>query len=238
MIRKLLFTGLVSTTLVVGLLRCTEIQYDNPIDIDGVNRNWLLENPDAMEDPDGDGIANYFSNPDIYQPKDSIPPVITILGGDTVRIPTGDPQERVAFYSKEIKVTDNSGGPITTIPPESDVNIFVVNAPNAPYTIKYQAIDSSGNIATATRYVHVFKADAKDTKPPIITISETTVYMQVNTKFNDPGVSVYDEHDGPIPSTSVVVTGTVNASAVGEYTLTYSVKRTDRTGSHQSRNHA
>ena len=83
------------------------------------------------------------------------------------------------------------------------------------YTLTYSAEDSDGNIAKPmTRTITV-----ADTVGPVITINgETSMEINQDSDFSDPGATATDAVDG---SVRVVTTGSVDPSATGTYTLTY-----------------
>ena len=92
------------------------------------------------------------------------------------------------------------------------------------YTVTYTVKDSNGNTATITRTVNVKKEGTSTASAPVITLNgDATMTVAINSTFVDPGATATDEQDGDL-STSIVVTGTVNTSIVGEYQLSYSVK--------------
>ena len=82
------------------------------------------------------------------------------------------------------------------------------------YTVK----DSSGNKATVER--KLIKEDAEG--PKITLKGNSTIYMVVNTSYNEPGYEAIDECEGDLTD-KVIVSGKVNTSATGTYTLTYTV---------------
>jgi hypothetical protein len=83
------------------------------------------------------------------------------------------------------------------------------------YTLTYSAEDSDGNIAKPmTRTITV-----ADTVGPVITLNgETSMEINQDSDFSDPGATATDAVDG---SVRVVTTGSVDPSAAGTYTLTY-----------------
>ena len=92
------------------------------------------------------------------------------------------------------------------------------------YTVTYTVKDSNGNTATITRTVNVKKEGTSTASAPVITLNgEETITVEINSTFDDPGATATDEVDGDL-SSSIVITGTVNTSIIGEYQLTYSVK--------------
>ncbi len=69
-------------------------------------------------------------------------------------------------------------------------------------------------------------APVLDTTPPVITlIGSSNVRIPVGSASTDPGATAYDDVDGDITG-RIVVSGTVNTSVAGTYTLTYNVSDT------------
>ncbi len=146
---------------------------------------------------------------------DTIAPVITLIGDNPLSINIG------TDYTEEgATVTDNV-----------DVNIAVkitgnVDTGNAgTYTLVYDAQDAAGNTATSvSRIVNVIGAVAPpaDTTPPIITLNGANPFtIPVGSGYVEPGAVVTDEIDQNISAT---ITGNVDASKVGVYTLTYAAQ--------------
>ncbi len=211
--------------VLIPILQCTDFKYENPVDVrskDPKIKEFLNERPHLMEDNDGDGEADFF-NPDTqaaYIPKDTIPPKIKILGGDTVKIPKGDPNDMVAYYLRQVTATDEEGGKVIALEHRSNVNIFEVNT--VPYTIEYYFSDTSGNTATATRYVFVYEPSKEDQTPPVITLLMDTVYVQLGQPYIDEGATAFDDFDGNITN-KIKTSGTVDVTKPGTYPITYSV---------------
>lgn len=66
-------------------------------------------------------------------------------------------------------------------------------------------------------------ASVADTTAPVITLNgSATMNLTVGGSFTDPGATATDNIDGNLTS-SIVVTGSVNTSTVGTYTLNYNV---------------
>jgi len=62
-----------------------------------------------------------------------------------------------------------------------------------------------------------------DTTPPVITLNgSSTIQLNVGDSWSDPGATATDETDGDLTN-SITVSGTVDTSTVGTYTLIYSV---------------
>ena len=222
MIKKMFLSGTALIAVVVLVYQCTKIDYNNPIDINGTNADYLRTHPEALLDTNNNLIADLLEDP-LYN-RDTTKPVITLLRGDTAYIQLDDTiNELQTFYlvpSKAIKVTDAGGGPINFSTPQHNVNIYKVN--NTPYTITYTVQDTSGNTTSKVRYVYIVEAPQVDNTPPIITVSEDTMYVTQGNEFSDPGVGAFDTKDGDLRD-KVVVNGTVDVNTPGTYTLTYTV---------------
>nr|WP_168735687.1 S8 family serine peptidase [Cohnella fermenti] len=88
------------------------------------------------------------------------------------------------------------------------------------YTLEYNVVDSDDHAAaTVTRTVIV-----QDTQPPVLELlGDASMSIAYGSEFVDPGVKAMDAYYGDLTS-SVVVTGTVNTSLAGSYTLRYHVQ--------------
>jgi len=143
----------------------------------------------------------------VVLPPDIEKPQITILGENPMRVSQGS-----TFSDPYVKVTDNR-----------DISIPVVDEPHVDtskvgtYKVTYKAQDRAGNIASATREVKV----VDDGKPTITLNGQSKIDINEGTTFTDPGAIARDNVDQNV---NIVVTGTVDSSKPGTYTLTYSAK--------------
>lgn len=135
---------------------------------------------------------------------DNLPPTITLLGDALITLPIG-----TAYVEPGVTITDNVDANLT---PEiiGEVNNQLLGV----YTLIYRATDSSGNQSEVTRDVQVV-----DLTPPVITIlGDNPLFLDVGGSFQDPGVTAIDAIAGEV---SVTVSGSVDASTLGSYELTY-----------------
>jgi len=145
---------------------------------------------------------------------DETPPVI--FGADVdAFVPVGsewNPLDGVYAY-------DNLDGVLT--PTVSGAyNLAVIGEYDLTYTVE----DEEGNEATQARTLHVVPVTVIiDETPPVLFGADVDADVLVGSTW-DPltGVYAYDSKDGVIAL--ITVTGTYDLDAVGEYTLTYSVK--------------
>ena len=138
-------------------------------------------------------------------------PTITLSGSSTMTVSFGSEYSEPGYTA-----TDPEDGDLTA----SVVVTGTVNtAKIGTYTLYYDVSDSFGNKAVQqNRTVRV-----ADMTPPTITLAgQTTMTVPVNTTYADPGYTATDNHDGDLTA-SVIVTGTVNATKIGTYTIYYNV---------------
>ncbi|MFC0603351.1 immunoglobulin-like domain-containing protein [Winogradskyella pulchriflava] len=144
--------------------------------------------------------------------QDTTKPVITLIGSATINLNIGD-----NYVEQGATATDNFDGDITA-------NIIISGTVNTSvagtYFVNYDVSDAAGNAAdTVTRTVVV----AEDTTPPVINlIGSSTVNLFVGDAYTEQGATATDNIDGDI-SSSIVITGNVDTSIAGTYTVEYNV---------------
>ncbi len=101
--------------------------------------------------------------PPIPPVKDTVSPVITLLGSNPQTITIGD-----SYVESGATALDDIDGDISSkIQITNNVNSEVIGA----YTVIYHVSDNAGNTATATRNIDVVSpGDPEDITPPIITV--------------------------------------------------------------------
>ena len=145
--------------------------------------------------------------------RDITKPVITLSGTGAIILNLGD-----TYVEPGYGATDNYDGDLTSqVQVTTDLN---TNATGI-YFITYSVSDSSGNTATEQRKVTVV-----DTIAPVITlIGNDVVLVEVFGEYEELGATVTDNYDQGL---SVRITGTVNTSIPGTYTIYYNA--TDLSG--------
>lgn len=129
------------------------------------------------------------------------------------------------------EATSSSGAIISYTSPTADDGSAVSCLPASgttfalgPTTVACNASDAAGNAATAK----TFTASVVDTTAPVITLTgATSVSLTVGQTFTDEGATTADIVDG---AGTADVSGSVNTSSAGTYTLTYD--KTDAAGNH------
>lgn len=150
---------------------------------------------------------------------DATPPSITILGDNPKEVGKG-----TVYYDEGATASDLKDGIINifSVVIKNANNVVVDNIDTSTfttYTITYTAVDSQGNIAISIRRVNI----VDKTKPVITILGDNPININADDIYNDEGATALDETDGDITN-SIIVTGSVNPSVVGTYTITYTVK--------------
>jgi len=133
-------------------------------------------------------------------PSDTTTPVITILGDNPATVEQG------AIYTDAGATAD--GGETVTVSGTVDTSTV------GSYTLTYSATDAANNTGTATRTVNVV-VPSDTTAPVIIVLGDNPATVELGSVYTDAGATA----DG---GETVTVSGTVDTSTVGAYTLTYS----------------
>lgn len=151
--------------------------------------------------------------------KDTVAPVITLNGEVDLKISTGEEYVEAGFVAN-----DDCEGDISD---KVVVSGKVDTANNGSYVITYAVKDSYGNECVINRNVTV-----QDITPPTISLKgDKNQYIKIGSTYSDPGFSALDTVDGDMTD-KVQVSGSVDTSKVGSYTISYQV--TDSSGNSNS----
>lgn len=136
-------------------------------------------------------------------------------------------------------VFDPNGGQDWIVPQNSDADtadLFRTIAPlhdtvdtssEGTYTVTYTATDAAGNISTATRTVIV----KDDPTLPILTLEgNVSIIHEAGEPFVDPGATAADRKGNAL-SGDITITGTVDHTQLGTYTIYYDYTTPDGTKS-------
>lgn len=121
--------------------------------------------------------------------------------------------------------------PLYILKDEARVEI-ISNVTTKPgiYTVKYCVYVEDKLQETIERRVIVSESDKEKTitglinkeVPVLKLIGDKNIYLSLNSKYKEPGYKAYDYKDGKI-SRNVEVTGKVDSTKIGTYTITYKV---------------
>ncbi len=155
--------------------------------------------------------------PDTTSPSISINDVTMEATGATTSVNIGYPEITDASGGP-YTVTHNATGNVQTTPDTSNVT---VSLGVGMIIVQWNVTDPSNNIGTALQMV-----DVTDTTPPTITLTgSASVTITIGNSYVDAGAVCTDLVDGDIVPVQL---GTVNAFAIGQYTIQYTC--TDATG--------
>ncbi|MDA1112299.1 MAG: DUF5011 domain-containing protein [Bacteroidetes bacterium] len=152
--------------------------------------------------------------------NDNAVPVITLVGSDTVRVERGTSQTScyAEVASSSYKALDPTEGDMTSeVVLKSDLDCTVPGV----YSITFDLEDASGNKAVQrTRTVIV----VLDRTAPVLTLNgNKTITIEQCDTYSELGAVATDAVDGNLTS-AIQITGSVDATTVGDYTLVYTVK--------------
>ena len=144
---------------------------------------------------------------------DTTPPLITILGDETIYLAIGD-----SYSDAGATALDNYDLDISSaITQSGSVDTAVVGT----YYIVYNVSDSNGNSALrATRTVIV------GTPPSISLQGDNPMIVEIGSSYNELGAIASDPEDGDLTN-SVEISGAVNANVLGTYQVQYSITDAD-----------
>jgi len=171
------------------------------------------------------GVTFYYavSIPETHLPETPqetrTPPVITLTGFSGLTLEYGQAYNEMGYSAEDCKGVDLTGAVKIT----NTVNIWKAGL----YTITYDVADSAGLTARATRIVTVNPkpADPTPLEAPKITIigsNPIILHLTSGTPYKEQMARAVD-YDGTDISSLVTVSGTVNRTVAGTYTLTYSI---------------
>jgi hypothetical protein len=169
--------------------------------------------------PCGVNTVGEYEDYGITLANDGSAPVITLVGKDTLYVErTGTANGCWAEVAKTTySASDPTEGDMTSkVVVNSDLDCTIPGI----YSIEFNVSDASGNAAaTKRRTVYV----VLDRTAPTLTLNGNAVETveQCGT-YNEPGAIATDAVDGNL-TTAIIVSGSVNTSKVGDYTLTYTV---------------
>lgn len=144
-------------------------------------------------------LCSYANQADLLAPE------ITLNGDQKMTQPYGVEYQELGAIARdqhdgEVEVTVYSG-----------VNVHQVG----DYRVFYTATDLSGNSASLTRIVSV----TDQTSPELTLHGQNEIDIPFKVTYQEPGARAVDNVDGKL---EVTISGSVDTSNVGQYTLTYS----------------
>ena len=181
--------------------------------------------------PCGVNQVGEFEDYSIQLANDNLPPMINLVGSDTVRVERGTSVSScyAEVASKTFSASDPTEGDMTNkVVLVSDLDCQT----SGVYSISFDLKDASGNSApTRTRTVIV----VLDKTGPVLTLQgNDTINLEQCGTYTEAGAVANDLIDGDL-SSAIKVVGSVDPSKVGDYTVTYTVKDAQANVSTKSR---
>lgn len=139
-------------------------------------------------------------------------PVVTLIGPTDVVVATGE-----AYTDAGATAVDENGNPLTTVITEDTVDVMTPGA----YIITYTATNGDGFTDSKTRNILVRN------RPEIVLASDLHIYVGTDRVYVAPSYTATDSEGNDLTA-NVVVVGTVNTAAMGDYTIQYTLA--DATG--------
>lgn len=179
-------------------------------------KNWTLSAGDGtktvyMQVKDAGGnVSSTIQDSIVVQ--DNAAPVIALNGSNPMTVEANSVFTDPGATAQDLQDGDISASIMVT----GTVDTTTLGT----YLLDYNVSDTAGNVAvTVTRTVYV-----KDTQPPILLLlGDSEMRVPFGAAFTDPGAQATDVYYGDI-SGLIVVTGTVDTSQAGDYTLRYNVQ--------------
>ena len=159
-----------------------------------------------------DTSGNGATSTRIVNVRDTIAPVLTLLGDNPMTVNVG-----TEFTDPGATTTDSFDTGVTneSIHETGSVDSSKIGS----YILTYTVSDTSGNTSSSTRTVNVV-----DTTAPVITVlGSNPVQVEAGTTYTDAQATSTDNYDGEITS-KIVASSTVNTAATGTYEVVYTVK--------------
>ncbi len=148
-----------------------------------------------------------FEDYSIYLIDDGVPPIITLLGKDTVKTEQG-----LTFKDPGARAYDLVDGFVPTTS-KNNIDKYTLGY----YWVRYDAKDKDGNVAIPV--YRVVQVTPDKSTPKITLLGSNPYYHEVNTSFNEPWATAYDSTDGNI--NNITTKGSVNTSVLGSYKIWY-----------------
>lgn len=176
------------------------------------NTNLIFTGTREINDSTGTPISTTFIDGIISLNPDTTAPVITLLGNAIVNLLVGD-----VYADAGATASDNADGDITaSIVTVNSVNTAVIGT----YTVTYNVSDVAGNAASqVSRTVFVSGGMLV-----ISLIGAPEITLTVGDTYTELGATASDQIDGPL---AVQITGSVDTTVVGNYTITYTATDAD-----------
>jgi len=167
----------------------------------------------------GVNVVGEFEDYGITLANDMRPPVITLIGSSVVRVERNS--NATACWTEKAYSTYSAADPT-----EGDLTTKVIILTDldcttpGTYNMNFRVMDAAGNTAQDVNRTIIVVLDK--TPPTLTMLGNATVNVEQCDTYIENGAVASDLIDGNL-TTSIKISGAVNTSLVGTYTLTYNV---------------
>ena len=148
----------------------------------------------------------------VVLPIDNTPPEVTLNGDSAITLLLNQ-----SYIEAGATVTDDRDASVSVV-----ISGQVDTSFAGLYIVTYTATDSAGNTLSLTREITV-TLPPDSTQPEIILFGGKTLTLIQGQSYLEAGATASDDRDGIL---TVVISGTVNISKVGSYTIIYTATDT------------
>lgn len=122
----------------------------------------------------------------------------------------------------KVEICKETGKLATEFCPEKEEKVFITR-PNSDTDTSWKSAADAKYMLTIKDECDKHTEEVDKEKPEIKLNGSSTITINVGDKFTDPGATATDKKDGDL-SDKIVITGKVDTSKAGTYTLTYTVE--------------
>ncbi len=122
----------------------------------------------------------------------------------------------------EVEICEESELLATEFCPKKETKVFITR-PNADTDTAWKSAADAKYMLTIKDECKIHTEEADKVKPEIKLNGSSNITIELNDTFIDPGATATDNKDGDLTN-KIKVSGTVNTSKAGTYTITYTVQ--------------
>ena len=137
---------------------------------------------------------------------DATPPTLTLLGDAVMNVQINSTYNEPGYTASDLLDGDLFASVVIT----SDLNMSLVGA----YSLVYDVEDAAHNTVSKTRIVNVYD----DVAPVVVLTGAAEITVNLNGTYTELGATATDNSNEVM---TVVITGAVDETTVGDYVMTY-----------------
>ena len=122
----------------------------------------------------------------------------------------------------KVEICKETGKLATEFCPEKEEKVYITR-PNSDSDSAWKRAADAKYMLTATKECDKHTEEQDTDKPEIKLNGSSTITLNLNDSFSDPGATANDKKDGDLTS-KIITSGKVNTTKAGTYKITYSVE--------------